>query len=60
MASELLSPSLMNDEETLLAKGADETEARTTDAYDSVEIDDESDIEELTDDDILFETDERD
>ncbi len=49
----------MNDEEKLLARDADETEPRTTDAYDSVEIDDEE-VTELTDDDILFEVDDRD
>ena len=52
---------VMNNEEQALADEADETAARerTTDAYDSLDIDDEEEIE-LGDDDILFETDERD
>lgn len=49
----------MNDEEKLLAKDADETKPRTTDAYDSVELE-EDEVTELTDDDILFEVDDRD
>ena len=61
MAPCLLSPSLMNNEEQALADEADETAARerTTDAYDSLDIDDDEEIE-LGDEDILFETDERD
>ena len=59
MASELLSPTLMNDEE-MLAKGEDEAKERTTAPYDSMDVEDESEVTELTDDDILFETDERD
>ncbi|HSN30309.1 MAG TPA: hypothetical protein VLT45_28670 [Kofleriaceae bacterium] len=59
MAPELLSPTSMNDEEKLLAKDADETEPRTTAPYDSVEIEDDE-VTELTDDDILFEVDDRD
>ncbi|MBV8757448.1 MAG: hypothetical protein JO257_09245 [Deltaproteobacteria bacterium] len=50
----------MNDEEMHLSKEAAEAEPRTTEPYDALEIDDESDVVELTDDDILFEIDERD
>jgi len=61
MAPRLLSPPSMNNEEQALADEADETAARerTTDAYDSLDIDDDDEIE-LGDEDILFETDERD
>jgi hypothetical protein len=61
MAFHLLSPTLMNNEEQALATEADETAARerTTDAYDSLEVEDDAEIE-LGDEDILFETDERD
>ena len=59
MALGLLSQAFMNDEEMLLAKEPAEAEPRTTDAYDSIQVDDDEEIE-LADEDILFEIDERD
>ena len=51
----------MNNEEQALATEADETAARerTTAPYDSLDVEDEEEVE-LGDEDILFETDERD
>ena len=60
MASELLSQASMNEEEIKLADAGDEAEPRTTEPYAALEIDDESDVVELTDEDILFEIDDRD
>ena len=57
----LLTPTSMNNEEQALANDHEEVAARerTTDSYDSLEIEGEDEIE-LLDDDILFETDDRD
>lgn len=61
MAPRLLNVQVMDNEEIALANEKDETAARerTTDSYDSMEIEDEDEIE-LIDDDILFEADDRD